>query len=55
MIVKLEFGILEKSELTNTLLGHTGGIISVVITSDGKYIVSGSIDKTIKIWEFKTG
>ncbi len=27
----------------------------LAITPDGKYIVSGSRDKTIKIWEFLSG
>ena len=32
-------------------LGHRGHVNSVVITPDGKYIVSGSHDKTIRLWE----
>ena len=30
-------------------------MLSVAITNDGKTIVSGSGDKTIKIWSFETG
>ena len=37
------------------LLGHTGGTISVAWSPDGKQLASGSIDKTIKIWDRKTG
>jgi WD40 repeat protein len=36
-------------------LGHNGAILSVAISSDGKRIVSGSIDNTIKLWDTETG
>ena len=39
----------------NTFEGHNGSVTSVTITADGKYIVSGSLDNTIKIWDTKTG
>jgi len=35
--------------------GHNGEVESVFVTPDGKYIVSGSADKTIKIWDFEKG
>jgi len=38
-----------------TFKGHTKWINSVAITPNGKYIVSGSGDKTIKLWNIKTG
>ncbi|MEQ8927465.1 MAG: caspase family protein, partial [Fulvivirga sp.] len=31
-------------------LGHTAGIRTVTVTKDGKYMVSGSEDQTIRIW-----
>ena len=37
------------------LLYHSGDIYSVSITNDGKYIIPGSYDLTIKIWKMHTG
>ena len=36
-------------------LGHSDYVESVAITPDGKYIVSGSSDNTIKLWDIKSG
>jgi nucleoside phosphorylase len=38
-----------------TLLGHSDRVSSVVISPDGKIIASGSLDKTIKLWNLETG
>ena len=42
-------------EDTKTLSGHNNSVRSVAITPDRKYIVSGSDDNTIKIWDFNSG
>jgi WD40 repeat protein len=34
-----------------TLYGHNNCVMSVCYSSDGKRILSGSYDKTIKIWD----
>jgi WD40 repeat protein len=36
------------------LRGHTSAVTSVAISVDGKYIVSGSTDLTIRIWNMET-
>ena len=35
--------------------GHSGYVMSVAYSPDGKHIVSGSDDKTVKIWDSTTG
>ena len=38
-----------------TLTGHSRDVTSVAYSPDGKHIVSGSEDKTVKIWDSSTG
>jgi WD40 repeat protein len=38
-----------------TLAGHHGSVDSVVFSSDGRLLASGSSDKTVKLWELSTG
>jgi WD40 repeat protein len=38
------------NDLVNTLTGHSGSVNSIAISQDGKTLVSGSGDNTIKIW-----
>lgn len=45
----------EKYECLKTLSGHEGSVVSVVESKDGKTIISGSRDNTIKIWDKETG
>jgi len=37
------------------LEGHTDVVLSVAYSSDGRHIISGSRDSTIRIWDAKTG
>ena len=37
-----------------TLAGHTGVVYSVAFSPDGNLVVSGSDDKTVKIWDTET-
>ena len=36
-----------------TLLGHNGNVNTVAFTKDSKYLLSGSLDSTIKIWNIE--
>ncbi len=36
-------------------MGHSDAVLSVAFSPDGRFIVSGSDDGTIKFWDVKTG
>ncbi|KZP17839.1 WD40 repeat-like protein [Athelia psychrophila] len=38
-----------------SLKGHTGAVMTVIWSPDGKYIISGSKDQTIRVWNAETG
>ena len=38
-----------------TLIGHTDTVTSAAFSPDGKRIVSGSSDETVRIWDASTG
>jgi len=38
-----------------TFAGHTDPVWSVAFSPDGRYALSGSLDKTLKLWEVNTG
>ena len=37
------------------LVGHRAAVLSVALSGDGKTLVSGSEDKTVKVWDVGTG
>jgi WD domain, G-beta repeat len=40
---------------TRQLTGHGWGVLCVAFTPDGKYAVTGSRDRTIRVWDHKSG
>ncbi|NCR78281.1 MAG: protein kinase [Microcystis aeruginosa K13-06] len=48
-------GLVDNPSLYKTLTGHSDWVKSVAYSPDGRYLASGSDDKTIKIWEVATG
>lgn len=38
-----------------TCVGHTGTILCVCFTKDGRYLVTGSLDGSAKVWDAATG
>lgn len=41
--------------LRGTLTGHLDSVTSITISNDGQFLASGSQDKTIKLWNLRTG
>lgn len=44
----------QKPELV-VQMGHSGGINSVAFSPNGKYALSGSTDRTLKLWDIESG
>jgi WD40 repeat protein len=38
-----------------TLTGHTDRVNVIAFSVDGKYLISGSDDNTLKVWDWQTG
>jgi len=42
-------------ELVQTLSGHSDSVSAVAVSADGRKVVSGSDDETVKIWDAESG
>ncbi|MGH8608536.1 MAG: ADP-ribosylation factor-like protein [Gammaproteobacteria bacterium] len=45
----------ESGRLLHTLEGHTSSVTSVAYSGDGRRLASGSLDRTVRVWETETG
>jgi len=45
----------ESPALMRTLAGHKDRVRAVAVTPDGRYTISASNDRTLKVWELETG
>jgi WD40 repeat protein len=41
--------------LIRILSGHTSSVYAIAISPDGKYLISGSSEFTLKVWDWQTG
>jgi len=46
---------LESGRELATLRGHTGAVMDVAVSPDGKLVATGSLDGTAKLWDLATG
>ncbi len=46
---------LETGSELHTLSGHSREVYAVAVTPDGRQVVSGSGDQTLKVWDLETG
>src|SRR5437016_5748185 len=46
---------LRDTRLLRTLAGHTWAVYSCAVSPQGDYIVSASLDQTLKVWDAQTG
>jgi len=49
------WGVPPPGKEVRTFVGHLNDVYSVALTSDGKYVVSGSSDRTLRLWDATTG
>ncbi|CAD5230794.1 unnamed protein product [Bursaphelenchus xylophilus] len=46
---------ISQAKCVHVLQGHGGGVWSMLLTDDGKKVISGSTDRTARIWSTETG
>lgn len=55
MLKELNLWDLHTGTKTRSFRGHTGAIFAVAVAPNGKHLVSGGVDGTIRIWNITTG
>ena len=51
----LKFNSLETGRIRHVLTGHMGKVMSAAFTPDSHHLISGSHDRTLKIWDLNKG
>jgi WD40 repeat protein/serine/threonine protein kinase len=46
---------IESGECLRTIKGHSSAVETVVLSKDGRFLLSGSDDKTLKLWDVESG
>lgn len=49
----ISFSGISQTNLVATLLGHSGAVNSIDVSTDEKFLISGSKDETIRIWNLE--
>ncbi|MBX7150177.1 WD40 repeat domain-containing protein [bacterium] len=44
-----------ESRFEQTFLGHSGNIMALCFSKDGRYLASSAFDKTLRVWDLETG
>jgi len=53
--LRLDTPLRESEALIRTLEDHTGSVSACAFSPDGRFIVSASYDRTLRVWETATG
>lgn len=51
-LIIAQYAFLQRPEIRINPVGHMSQIRDIEVTSDGKYALSASLDKSIKKWKF---
>ena len=51
----LEFWDVAPRHLLATMVGHSGGIWSLALSTDGQLLISGGQDRSVKLWDTRRG